>query len=90
MEKLKKYRRKLFKIDEEIIRLLGKRMKISSKIGILKNENDLDIEQNEFWNESSVIRKQTSESYNLSTGFIEELFLLIHQESIKVQRGQTD
>jgi chorismate mutase len=84
---LKNHRKKLIKIDKELIRLLGERMELSSEIGKLKFEHGLDIEQIDFWNESSVNRREISDSFNLSTSFIEELFLLIQKESIRIQRG---
>jgi chorismate mutase len=84
---LKNHRNKLIEIDRELIRLLGERMELSSEIGKLKSEHGLDIEQIDFWNESSINRKEVSESCNLCTDFIEELFLLIQKESIRIQRG---
>lgn len=87
-EKIKKQRKKLSEIDAKLIRLLANRMKLTLKIGKLKFQNSLGIEQMDFWNESSINRNKIAESCKLRKSFIEELFLLIHKESIKNQKIQ--
>jgi len=84
-ELLQMYRNKLFEIDKELILLFGERIELTNKIGKVKFNNNLDIEQSEFWSESSAFRKKTSEQINLSTGYIEELFAIIRKESIRNQ-----
>ena len=43
MEKLQEYREEIEKIDEELAKLICKRMDVSLKIGQLKKENNLSI-----------------------------------------------
>ena len=86
-EKLNKYRKKLLSIDSELIWLLGQRMKISGNIGKWKFINEIGIEQIDYWDESSLKRNKIAESLNLNSGFIEELFLIIQKESIKIQNN---
>ena len=84
-ELLIRHREKLLSLDSELIRLLAERMNLSSEIGKLKFENQLNIEQNDFWSESSLKRKELSLQYQLNPDFTEELFSLIHKESINIQ-----
>ena len=82
---LNTYREKLSCIDSEFIRLLGSRMEISLKIAELKFNNKINIEQNDFWNESSDKRGKIAESLELDKDFIKEVFELIQKESIRNQ-----
>ena len=43
MEKLQEYREEIEKIDEELAKLICRRMDVSLKIGQLKKENNLSI-----------------------------------------------
>lgn len=80
-----KYRKKITKIDLELIRLLSKRMSVSKKIGKLKYQNNIIIKQDDFWHQSCVHRKQIAEYYGITNIFTEELFSKIQLESIKQQ-----
>ncbi|MCX6154591.1 MAG: chorismate mutase [Candidatus Kapabacteria bacterium] len=83
-----KNRDKLLQIDSDLINLLADRMKISYKIAEIKHNHAMEIIQNDFWNVSSAKRKQISDSLNLNPNFIEEIFALIHKESIKIQQNK--
>ena len=84
--RLESLRYKLGKTDKQIIRLLGRRMETSALIGLLKLKNGMPIPQNDFWNESSIMRGRKASKYNLDKDFIENLFLLVQNESIKIQQ----
>ncbi len=72
-------------IDHQIIEMLGKRMKVSDKIGALKKSKNVAILQVKRWNE--ILEKMILEGKenNLSQAFISNLFKGIHQESINHQ-----
>ncbi|MBL4887774.1 MAG: bifunctional 3-deoxy-7-phosphoheptulonate synthase/chorismate mutase type II [Flavobacteriaceae bacterium] len=72
--------------DHQLIEMLGKRMKISDKIGALKKEKNVAILQTRRWNE--ILEKMIAEGKEnaLSQEFISRLFKAIHQESINHQK----
>jgi chorismate mutase len=71
--------------DEEIIRNLRERMDVSRLIGSYKKDRNIAILQNSQWEES--LRKNLERAKNaaLSPQFSNDLFRLIHQESIRIQ-----
>ncbi len=71
--------------DEEIIRILSERMGISEKIGNFKKEKNAVILQNNQWEESLRKNLEKASKAQLSPQFSNQLFRLIHQESIRIQ-----
>ncbi len=69
-------------LDNRLIDLLGKRMRISEKIGKLKKEKNVAILQNKRWNEILGKMILDGEEKGLSEEFILKIFKAIHQESI--------
>lgn len=72
-------------IDDQLLDILKKRMKVSDDIGILKKEENVAILQNTRWN--SILGKMIleGEQRGLSEEFILKMFKAIHQESINRQ-----
>ncbi len=73
-------------LDAEIVDIIGKRMQLAEKLGLLKQQNNLTIYQPERWREIVESRSVWGESNKLSDDFILKLFELIHAKSIKTQR----
>lgn len=82
---LKKLRTEIDIVDDEIISLLGKRMKIAEDIGGWKKENNVSILQAERWNEVLARMLELGEETDMSETFILRLYKAIHQESINHQ-----
>ncbi|WP_431137140.1 chorismate mutase [Psychroserpens mesophilus] len=72
-------------VDNQLIELLGKRMKVADSIGKLKKEKNVAVLQSKRWNE--ILGKMVMEGNEkgLSEEFILRLFKAIHQESINHQ-----
>ncbi|WP_334112766.1 bifunctional 3-deoxy-7-phosphoheptulonate synthase/chorismate mutase type II [Paucihalobacter sp.] len=72
-------------VDNQIIELLGKRMKVADGIGSLKKQKNVAVLQSKRWNE--ILGKMVLEGNEkgLSEEFILKLFKAIHQESINHQ-----
>jgi chorismate mutase len=85
LDYLKSLRKKIDKVDYELIKLLGERMHIAEDIGSLKKENSITILQPRRWEEIVKNMLQYGEKNNLSNEFILKLFRAIHQESINHQ-----
>jgi chorismate mutase len=85
IENLEGLRRQIDQWDDELLRTLGNRMKISEKIGSYKKEQNITILQPNRWNEILEDRLAKGLKLGLSEEFIIKLFKDIHQESINFQ-----
>lgn len=72
-------------IDDELLQLLSKRMKIAEQIGLYKKEKNLSILQTERWNDILKEAIKKGEEKNLSADFITKYLDAIHIESINRQ-----
>jgi len=82
---LENYRIQLSHLDNKIIELLNQRALISKEIGLLKVENNIEIYQNDFWEKAHLIRSKTIESTILNDKISNQIFDLIHQQSLLIQ-----
>lgn len=74
-------------IDNKIIELMGKRMKIADSIGVLKANNNVSILKVKRWNEILGRMILEGEQQHLSEEFILRIYKAIHQESINHQQN---
>jgi len=83
--KLNTLRAQIDVIDNQVIDILGKRMKVSDAIGALKKEQNVSVLQSDRWN--TILGKMIleGESKGLSEEFVLKMFKAIHQESINHQ-----
>ena len=72
-------------VDDELLQLIGQRMKIADKIGEYKKENNITILQTHRWNEILETAFGKGEKVGLSKDFITKYFDAIHMESINHQ-----
>ncbi len=72
-------------LDDELIRILSKRMNLVTKIGEFKKEHNITILQIKRWTEIISDRKQKAKNLGLSESFISKLLEILHQESIQIQ-----
>jgi chorismate mutase len=82
---LEKMREQINHIDDELMQLLGQRMKIADKIGEYKRENSITILQTNRWNEILERAFRKGEALGLSKEFITKYFDAVHMESINHQ-----
>lgn len=71
--------------DNQLIDILGKRMKVSDRIGVLKKDKNVAVLQSRRWNEILGSMILEGEKSGLSEEFILRMFKAIHQESINHQ-----
>ncbi len=71
--------------DNQLIDLLGKRMKVSDEIGALKKDKNVAVLQSKRWNEILGNMILEGEQRGLSEEFVLKMFKAIHQESINHQ-----
>ena len=72
-------------VDDELLTLIGQRMKIADKIGEYKKNNNIVILQTNRWNEILQKAINKGESIGLSREFITRYFDAVHLESINHQ-----
>jgi len=85
LETLDHCRHEIDEIDEELMNLLGARMKLSDSIGEYKKRNNIAILQSNRWN--AILEKAIAQgtALGLSEEFVSVFLKAIHQESINHQ-----
>lgn len=83
--KMNGLRSQIDEFDGKLLEILGNRMKVADKIGLLKKEKNVAILQNKRWNEILGKMILEGEEKGLSNEFVMQLFKAIHQESINHQ-----
>ena len=78
-------REQINQVDDELLTLLGQRMKIADKIGSYKKENNITILQTNRWNDILERAFVKGEVLGLSKEFITKYFDAVHLESINHQ-----
>ena len=78
-------REQINQIDDELLALIGQRMKIADRIGEYKRENNITILQTHRWNEILAKAFVKGELLGLSKDFITKYFDAVHLESISHQ-----
>lgn len=82
---LEKLRQQINHLDDEILQLLGQRMKVADKIGQYKRSNNITILQTNRWNEILERGFVQGEKIGLSKEFITRYLDAVHMESINHQ-----
>jgi chorismate mutase len=87
---LEKLRQQINQLDDELMQILGQRMKIAEQIGKYKKNNNITILQTSRWNE--IIERATAkgDKIGLSKEFITKYFDAVHMESINHQKKVLD
>ena len=84
-DSLESLRGKINDIDEDLIKLIAKRMGIAEEIGAYKKDHNITILQPERWEEIKRLQFSAAEKESLSHKFILKYLEAIHQESIRHQ-----
>ena len=82
---LSQFRSIVDEIDDELMNILKKRMKVMEQMGDYKKDHHITIFQLERWQEILRTRSQWAEKIGLPRSFVEKICLLLHEESIRVQ-----
>lgn len=87
IQELDSLREEIDQTDDQLIALLGRRMKIAQQIAHSKKQHQLDPFQPERWEKVQCNNKSLAHKYEVNTKFIHQLYELIHKESLQVQNG---
>jgi chorismate mutase len=78
-------REQINQVDDELLTLLGQRMKLSDKIGEYKKNNNITILQTNRWNDILERAFKKGDALGLTKEFITKYFDAVHLESIQHQ-----
>ena len=84
-ENLAELRRQIDGIDEQLLELLAKRMRISRRDRRVQKEHNMPILQSPRYSEILEKRSNMGEQMDLSTDFVKEILKEIHEESVRQQ-----
>jgi chorismate mutase len=82
---LEKLRQQINHLDDELMQILGQRMKVAEQIGTYKKNNSITILQTNRWNEILDRAFLKGDKLGLSKEFITRYFDAVHMESINHQ-----
>ena len=82
---LDRLRQRLDNLDRELLEVLASRMSVVEQLGEYKRDNNVAVLQLDRWKQVHTSRADWGKSLNLYPETIEELFKLIHMESIRKQ-----
>lgn len=85
LNSLEELRNEIDLLDDELIEILGRRMKIVHQIGEYKKRNKITVLQAKRWDQILKKSFERGKKQKLSNDFIGKLFREIHQESINHQ-----
>ena len=84
-ENLSQLRSQIDEIDNDIINLIAKRMRVSREIGIYKKEHNMPILQETRYEEILEKRSALAETLGMDRKFIKQVVVAIHEESVRQQ-----
>jgi chorismate mutase len=84
-ENLVELRRQIDGIDEGLLELLAKRMRISREIGVYKKEHNMPVLQTPRYGEIMESRSKAGLTMDLNPDFVKKILSEIHEESVRQQ-----
>jgi 3-deoxy-D-arabino-heptulosonate 7-phosphate (DAHP) synthase len=84
-ENLTELRQQIDRIDDDLLSILVKRMRVSQEIGQYKKEHNMPVLQTKRYDQILDQRIQEAESLGLETSFMKKILEAIHEESIRQQ-----
>lgn len=85
VDKLEQFRNRIDSIDQQMIELLGQRMRIVEEIGEFKKKNNVSVFQLRRWENILKSRIDCGRKLGLEEDYIKNLLQLVHNESIRKQ-----
>ncbi|MDE7443589.1 MAG: bifunctional 3-deoxy-7-phosphoheptulonate synthase/chorismate mutase type II [Muribaculaceae bacterium] len=84
-ESLTALRQQIDRIDNDLLELLGKRMRVAREIGSYKKEHDMPVIQSNRYNDLMRSRVNAGQQMGMSADFIRTVLQAIHEESVRQQ-----
>lgn len=87
-ERLSSTRYKIDKLDLKLMILLEKRFFLTKKIVSIKQDYQLPVVQKSRWIQLLQSRLRLAKVLKLNSSFVKKIFVLIHEESVRLQSFQ--
>ena len=84
-ENLTSLRRQIDELDDQLLELLAKRLRISTEIAMFKKENNMPVLQTGRYDEILTKRIKQAEEMGINGEFIKEILEAVHEESVRTQ-----
>lgn len=84
-EDLSRLRQQIDELDDKLLELLAKRMRVSKEIGTFKKEHDMTIVQTDRYDEILTKRITQASDMGMNPEFMRVVLEAIHEESVRVQ-----
>ncbi|MDE5806735.1 MAG: bifunctional 3-deoxy-7-phosphoheptulonate synthase/chorismate mutase type II [Muribaculaceae bacterium] len=84
-ESLTLLRQEIDRIDNELVDMLGKRMRICREIGQYKKEHGMKVVQGARYSDMMKSREELAREMEMSEEFIRRVYAAIHEESVRQQ-----
>lgn len=78
-------RRQIDELDDQLLELIAKRMRVSKEIGTFKKEHDMTIVQTDRYDEILTKRISQATEMGMNPEFMRVILEAIHEESVRVQ-----
>jgi len=85
-ENLTALRRQIDELDNSLLELLARRMRVSEEIGIYKKEHNMPILQSQRYDEILKNRIGQAEQMGMDGEFMKTILVAIHEESVRHQQ----
>ncbi|MBD5387563.1 bifunctional 3-deoxy-7-phosphoheptulonate synthase/chorismate mutase type II [bacterium] len=84
-ESLTLLRQEIDRIDNDLVDMLGKRMRICREIGLYKKEHGMKVVQGARYSDMMKSREDLAREMEMSDEFIRRVYAAIHEESVRQQ-----
>lgn len=88
MPRIAQLRNRLNTLDAQLVELLAERMLVSRELAPLKQARGMETLQPAVWEGQLAVNLKHAEELELDTGFVREVFELIHQQSVAIQLNE--
>ncbi len=86
---LQTHRETINTLDAQLLAILSQRIDVVRKIGKLKSEAGLPARDEERWQQVLNAAKNKGEQLNLSADFVSDLYHLIHDYAVELEKSET-
>lgn len=84
-ESLQQLRKQIDELDNELLEVLGKRMRVACEIGQYKKEHRMPVLQAGRYDDLMSNRVKSAEEMGMSPEFMRKILSAIHEESVRRQ-----
>lgn len=87
---LENIRHQFNEIDKNILVLLGARAQLSKRMAKLKISEQIEVKQEAVWQQNLANRMKENLNVKIDSKYLEKIFEVIHEESIRIQQSEIE